>query len=108
MLRACEVLLNAKDRIDALLNKTLELRTGFAALEGESRRTAINNFLATTSGLIDLYGRTRYMAYDALTFTADDLSAIPGMTDQLLDALIRRKSNIGAAVAVDLLFDPPA
>ncbi len=108
MLHACDVLLNAKDRIDALLNKTLELRTGFAALEGDARHAAINNFLATTSGLIDLSGRTRYMAFDALTFTADEIATVPGLTDQLLDALIRRRSEIGAAVAVDLLFDPPA
>jgi hypothetical protein len=108
MLPACEALLNAKDRVDRLLNQTLELRVGFAAIEPEPRHEAINNFLATTSGLIDLSGRLRYMAFDALTFTADELAAVPGMQDQLLGALLRRRSAIGAAVAVDLLFDPPA
>ncbi|HEV2970663.1 MAG TPA: hypothetical protein VGY55_11900 [Pirellulales bacterium] len=108
MLPACDALLNAKDRVDRQLNQTLALRTGFAALDGDARHAAINNYLATTSGLIDLSGRLRYMLFDALTFTADEIADVPGVTDQLLDALLRRRSAIGAAVAVDLLFDPPA
>src|SRR5947209_5815462 len=91
MLPACEALLNAKDRVDRLLNQTLELRVGFAAIDAEPRHDAINNFLATTSGLIDLSGRLRYMAFDALTFTADELASVPGMQEQLLDALLRRQ-----------------
>jgi hypothetical protein len=108
MLIACNALLNAKDRIDRQLEQTLVLRTGFAALDKSRQHTAINNYLAVTSGLIDLSGRLRYMAFDALTFTADEIASIPGLQDQLLDALARRRSTIGAAVAVDLLFDPPA
>jgi hypothetical protein len=107
MLEACDALLNAKQRVDRLLNQTLDLRVGFAAIDPEARHTAINNFLATASGLIDLSGRLRYMAFDALNFAADEISNIPGVQDQLLDALMRRRSGIGAAVAVDLLFDPP-
>ena len=37
MLRACDALLNAKDRVDRLLNQTLELRVGFAAIDAEPR-----------------------------------------------------------------------
>jgi hypothetical protein len=108
MLIACNALLNAKDRVDRQLEQALALRTGMATLDKSQRRTAINNYLAVTSGLIDLSGRLRYMAFDALTFTADEIAPIPGLQDQLLDALARRRSTIGAAVAVDLLFDPPA
>jgi hypothetical protein len=108
MLPACNALLNAKDRVDRQLEQVLALRAGFAALESGQRHTAINNYLAVTSALIDLTGRLRYMAFDALTFTADEIAPIPGLQDQLLDALARRRSTIGAAVAVDLLFDPPA
>jgi hypothetical protein len=107
LLLACNALLNAKDRIDRQLEQTLAIRTGFAALDKSKQHSAINNYLAVTSGLIDLAGRLRYMAFDALTFTADEIAPIPGLQDQLLDALARRRSTIGAAVAVDLLFDPP-
>ena len=106
MLQSCDALLDAKDRVDRLLDRALALRAGFAALDGDAHHTAIENFLATTSGLIDLSGRLRYTSFDALSSTADAVATAPAVQDQLLDVLIRRRSSVGAMVAVDLLFDP--
>ncbi len=108
VLQANNALLDAKERCDRLLNQSLELRTGLAAIPAESRNDAISHFLAETSGLIDLSGRLRYLAFDALSVAADEVADAPAMREQLLDELIRRRSNIGAAVSVDLLYDPPA
>jgi len=106
--QATSALLDAKDRCDRLLNQALELRTGLAAIPEASRNDAILHFLAETSGLIDLSGRLRYLAFDSLSVAADEVADAPALREQLLDELIRRRSNIGAAVSVDLLYDPPA
>ncbi len=108
VLQAVAGLLDAKSRCDRLLDQTLATRTGMAPLASDSRRAAILNFLTTTSALIDLSGRLRYMAFDALSVAADEVADAPALREQLLDELIRRRSNIGAAVSVDLLYDPAA
>ncbi len=108
MLHAVGVLLDVKDRVDRLLDRTLQARVGFAALDAASRHTALMNYLATTAGLIDLSGRLRYTSFDALSFAEEEVVEIPVLRDQLLDNLIRRHSAIGAAVVIEVLFDQPA
>ena len=101
------LLLDSKDRVDRALNRTLELRTGLAALDKSTRHTAILHFLATTSGLIDLSGRLRYLQFDALNYAAAEGSELPAARDQFLDVLAAHRSSIGAMVATGaMLFDP--
>jgi hypothetical protein len=100
-------LLDSKDRVDRVLNRTLELRTGLAALGKTTQHDAIRRFLTTTSGLIDLSGRLRYLLFDALNYAAEEGSELPAARDQFLDVLTAHRSSIGALVAVGaLLFDP--
>ena len=101
------LLLDSKDRVDRALNRTLDLRTGLASLDKTSQHQAIRNFLTTTSGLIDLSGRLRYLLFDALNYAAEEGSELPAARDQFLDVLTAHRSSIGAVVAVGaLLFDP--
>ena len=101
------LLLDSKDRVDRVLNRTLELRTGLAALDKTTQHDAIRRFLTTTSGLIDLSGRLRYLLFDVLNYAAEEGSELPAARDQFLDVLTAHRSSIGALVAVGaLLFDP--
>ena len=101
------LLLDSKDRVDRVLNRTLELRTGLAGLDKTAQHDSIRHFLTTTSGLIDLSGRLRYLLFDALNYAAEEGSELPAARDQFLDLLTAHRSSIGALVAVGaLLFDP--
>ncbi|HEX3999611.1 MAG TPA: hypothetical protein VHX65_13750 [Pirellulales bacterium] len=101
------LLLDSKDRVDRALNRTLNLRIGLAALDKSMQHDSVRHFLATTSGLIDLSGRLRYLLFDALNYAAEEGSELPAARDQFLDVLTAHRSSIGAVVAVGaLLFDP--
>jgi hypothetical protein len=101
------LLLDSKDRVDAALNRTFDLRTGLAALDKTTQHDAIRHFLTTTSRLIDLSGRLRYLLFDALNYAAEEGSELPAARDQFLNVLTAHQSSIGAVVAVGaLLFDP--
>lgn len=101
------LLLDSKDRVDRALNQTMNLRTGLAALDSSVQHDSIRHFLTTTSGLIDLSGRLRYLLFDALNYAAEEGSELPAARDAFLDVLTTHRSSIGATVAVGaLLFDP--
>ncbi len=98
-LRQVDYLLAIKQYVDALLERTLALRGDFAAMEpGEARRERLRNYLRTTSVLIDLSGRLRYMLYDALGGVSNQLLAEPEYFDQFVEVLLQRRSAIGAIV----------
>jgi hypothetical protein len=103
---AISYLLTAKDRVDALLNRTLQTRTGFAPLDAKGQATAIRHFLATTEGLIDLSGRLRYMLFDVLNFASDAVSDRSAATEQLIDMLRQHRSSVGAVAMAPVLSDP--
>ena len=106
VLHVAGTLLDAKDRVDALLNRTLATRTGFAALDAAAQHEAIRRFLVTTTGLIDLSGRLRYLQFDLLDLAVDNVSDRPIARERLLDLLIAHRSTIGAMAMVGLLYDP--
>ena len=104
--RVIEHLLDAKERVDRLLEQTFEQRAGFGSLDAAVQHKAILNFLATTSGLIDLSGRLRYLTFDALEFVIDDFDDRPADRDRLLELLLAHRSSIGAMAMAEYLFDP--
>jgi hypothetical protein len=102
-------LLAAKARADALLDRAIAARVGFAKLEAnDARRAGLSNYLRTTSALIDLSGRLRYLLFDALNFAADEVAIDPLEYNRMLDLLVQYKSGIGANVVAVALIDPPA
>ncbi len=107
LLQTVEHLLVAKDQVDRLLNQTLDLRAGLADLSTDKQRDAILHFLSTTSGLIDLSGRLRYMLFDVVSYVADEIDDSPAERDRLIEMLAAHKSSVGAMVAANQLIDPP-
>lgn len=104
-LRTLQTLLVAKDRVDALLERSLELRTQFAGLpQGEAQRTAIRAFLRLTSGLIDLSGRLRYVQSDALRSAMPALERDAAARAALLELLSEHQSSIGAVLLAERWF----
>jgi hypothetical protein len=103
-----EELVAAQDRVDRLLERMLALRTAFAAADlGDNERPAIRRYLRLSTTLIDLAGRTRYQLRDTLDMAAYQIASRPDLRDKVIDLLIERKSQIGAAVMAAALFDPP-
>ncbi len=101
------LLLDSKDRVDHALNQAMDLRTGLASLDSNVQHESIRHFLTTTSGLIELSGKLRYLLFDALNYAAEEGSELPAARDAFLDVLTAHRSSIGATVAVGaLLFDP--
>lgn len=102
-------LVDVKSQVDLALAEALELRTRFAELPpGDQRRTALRNYLKTTSELIDLSGWLRYRLHDVIETAAYYLDPHPKQMNDLLDVLIERRVSIGAVVMCFMLFDPPA
>jgi len=97
----------AKAAVDALLDEAFERRTLFADLPAsDGRRDAVRDYLRTTSALIDLSGRLRYLLYDALNDVAYQVAARPLQRRRLIENLIENRSSIGAVVMSPVLFDP--
>ncbi len=108
VLLVADRLLAAKARADALLDRAIAARVGFAKLEAnDERRAGLANYLRTMAALIDLSGRLRYLLFDSLNFTADEVAVDPLEYNRLLDLLVKYKSGVGANVVVVALFDPP-
>lgn len=102
-------LLAAKQRVDRRLNETLEVRRQFAALQSSaSQRDALRAFLQTTSRLIDLSGRLRYLQVDAMYAAMRRLNQGSREFVELVDLLIAYKSSVGAAVLSQQLFPSAA
>lgn len=100
-------LLSAKSRVDRLLDATLESRRQFAALDRDSlERDALRAYLTTTSQLIDLSGRLRYLQVDLLNAALPRLSRQPGDFARLLDLLIAERSTVGAYLLSQQLLQP--
>lgn len=100
-------LLDAKVEVDRLLDNILKLRSQFVQVPADDpHRQEIRCFLRTTSNLIDLSGRLRYLLRDVIDTAAYRLDPHPAKIDQLLTLLIDKRSSIGAAVMSYLLFDP--
>lgn len=106
---ALKQLVAAKQRVDARLERLLELRSRFADLPaGEQRRGQVRCFLRMTATLIDLSGRLRYLLRDAIDNATYDLSPHPALLDEVIDHLIENRVDIAASVMTYALFDPPA
>ena len=102
-------LIDVKAQVDRALAETLELRTQFAGLPpNDPRRSAVRNYLKTTSQLIDLSGWLRYRSHGVIQNAAYYLDLHPEQLNDLLDLLIERRVSVGAAVMSFMLFDPPA
>jgi len=95
-------LLEAKTRVDQLLDEAFELRRQFSALPaGEKQREAARGYLRTTSQLIDLSGRLRYLHVDALLFAVPKLIKQPTDRERLIDLLISQRSSAGAMIVTE-------
>lgn len=102
-------LLAAKSRVDRLLDAALESRRQFAALDRDSlERDALRAYLTTTSQLIDLSGRLRYLQVDLLNAALPRLSRQPADFARLLDLLIAERSTVGAYLLSQQLLQPAA
>lgn len=100
---------SVKRRVDQCLEQVLALRTEFGNITPHAaQRTAACSFLRTSSQLIDLSGRLRYMMNDALSIAAGGVAPFPAEREKLLSTLIAQRSSVGAEIMADLLFDPPA
>lgn len=107
VLNATRRLLAAKTRVDAVLERGLELRGEFAALPDEpERRDTIRAYLRTMSQLIDLSGRLRYAHVDALNMAVSRLPPRSPELEELLDLLITERSSAGAVVMARRLLGP--
>jgi hypothetical protein len=100
-------LLAAKARVDRLLDDVIEVRRQFSMLPAGAQHEAIRGYLRTTSRLIDLSGRSRYLHVDALSFAVPKLMARPADFTRLLDVLIAERSSAGATVVVQHVMPPP-
>ena len=95
--RTTRQLLDAKRRVDRLLDNTLELRGRFVKAPVETvDRDQLRYYLRTTAKLTDLSGRLRYLLSDALNLVAGRLATTPAQRMQLLDLLIDFRSSNGA------------
>jgi hypothetical protein len=99
---------DVKQRVDKALDETLALRTQFADLPpGETRLARLRLYLRTTSTLIDLSGRLRYLLRDSIDTAAYYLDGYPRDFHRLLDFVSDRRVSVAAQVMAYMLFDPP-
>ncbi len=102
-------LLEAKTRVDQLLDDVFELRKQFSTLPaGEKQREAARGYLRTTSQLIDLSGRLRYLHIYALLFAVPKLMDRPDDRERLIDLLIAQRSSAGAMIVTQHVLGPDA
>ncbi|HVX13473.1 MAG TPA: hypothetical protein VHC22_19975 [Pirellulales bacterium] len=100
-------LLDAKNRVDRLLDATLDTRGQFSALaDTPERHAAVCAYLATTSRLIDLSGRLRYVQVDAVNTAGPRLIAQPQLRQRLLARFESDRSSVGAFFATRLWIAP--
>jgi hypothetical protein len=98
----------AKEQVDQALDGTLAWRGEFARLPADDeRRECLQLYLQTTSALIDLSGRLRYLLRDLIDAAALDLDPHPDQFHQLFKLLTDKRVAIGAVAMAYMLFDPP-
>ncbi len=108
VLKRIDRLVAAKKNIDDLLERTFEMRKDFALEQpGPQRHNRMNNFLETTSGLIDLSGRLRLQLNQAVNYAAFRVADKEELRWRLIELLAQRNNGIGAAVMANALIDPP-
>jgi hypothetical protein len=102
-------LLEAKRRVDAVLDRTLSLRSQIAEGQPQTQavddpsRDRIRDYLRSTSRLIDLSGRLRYLQHDALNTVASRFCKSVEDQERFVSLLIEQKSSIGAVAAAPML-----
>lgn len=102
-------LLESKQRIDSVLDASFALRGKFAEPDSEKLdRQRIRNYLRTTSRLIDLSGRLRYLLSDALNLVSSRFATTLISRMQLVDLMLEYRSSIGATATIGFLFDEPS
>jgi hypothetical protein len=102
-----KTLLDAKQRVDRLLDSTLEIRGQFAAIpEQTQQHEAARSYLRVTAQLIDFSGRLRYLQSDVLNGGIALFTASPQDVETLLDLLIEYRSSIGASALIGQLAEP--
>lgn len=107
LLDGLALLFAAKNRVDHLLDATLDVRRQFAALDDTPQRhAAICAYLASTSRLIDLSGRLRYVQVDAVNMAGPRLIAQPNDRQRLLERFALEKSSVGAFFAARVWIAP--
>ena len=100
-------LLAAKNRVDRLLDETLDVRRQFSSLEANpARHDALCAYLAAASRLIDLSGRLRYLQVDAANSAGEKLVTQPSSRQRLLELFARERSSVGAYYAIQKLLAP--
>jgi hypothetical protein len=96
-------ILDAKRRVDQVLDTTLGLRSQFVAkVDDQEGRDRIRSYLRCMSRLIDLSGRLRYLLYDSLQAVASQLKTAPERA-VLVDLLTAFRSGVGAVVVANYL-----
>lgn len=99
-------LLEAKRRVDRLLERTLEVRGELGGLaEAAARDGAIRGYLQTAARLIDLSGRLRYATVDG-TRAALSAGTDPQHRGELVELLLEHASSAGAILTAPLLGEP--
>ncbi|MGC3965900.1 MAG: hypothetical protein QM775_00565 [Pirellulales bacterium] len=103
--------LDAKARVDAMLDRVLNLRTSIVTLpaeppEDQTRRQAARGFLRAATTLIDLSGRLRYLQNDSVRIARGRL-ADAGSREQLATLFLQYESTVGAMQSADDLFAFP-
>ncbi|HVC98819.1 MAG TPA: hypothetical protein VND64_34460 [Pirellulales bacterium] len=102
-------LLEGKSRVDQLLDDAFDLRRQFSSLPlGDEQRAAARGYLRTTSQLIDLSGRLRYLHVDALLIAVPKLMNRPADRKRLIDLLIAHRSSAGAMIVTQQVLGPVA
>ncbi len=105
-LKRARRLLDVKRRVDQQLDKTLALRTTFAARAAQpTQRDELRAFLATSAALIDLSGRLRFHLSDTLPIVTRVYAKNDVERAELVDTLVEYRSTIGAFATVPALFD---
>lgn len=97
-----------KQQVDQALDGVLAWRGEFARLPANAqRREGIQRYLQTTSTLIDLSGRLRYLLRDRIDAAALDLDPHPEQFHQLLKLFTDKRVAMAAVAMAYMLFDPP-
>lgn len=109
LLNSVRRLLEAQHEAARALDAALALRVQFGSLPDDDRRPSqLCAYLRVMTLLIDLNGRLRTAAREAIEMGAYHLDARPAEFHRLLDLLAERRAAVGAEVMSYMLFDPAA
>lgn len=109
LLQYAKILARANQGIEHLFERTIALRTSFAAMpEGDERRAAAREYLAIAAAMTNLSGRFRYLLFDAdtLDYIEWELVQYPVIYRQLLDVFEATGCTVGSSIAAKSLVYP--